>query len=131
MFSWVLLVYHIFLINQNITTNEKLKSTYGRQGQNPHNKGCFANWTTFFNNSFSVRKSYVIQSSRNTFYRLKVDDPSGVKEEETNDLLGDDSNARLSAMSKTDTVETPVSQKYFYTHGLLHMHMYSRMYIYL
>ena len=92
-----LLVYHIFLINQNITTNEKLKSTYGRQGQNPHNKGCFANWTTFFNNSFSVRKSYVIQSSRNTFYRLKVDDPSGVKEEETNDLLGDDSNARLSA----------------------------------
>ena len=31
-------------------------------------------------------------------------------------------------LSKTDTVETPVSQKYFYTHGLLHMHMYSRMY---
>ena len=25
-------------------------------------------------------------------------------------------------LSKTDTVETPVSQKYFYTHGLLHMH---------
>ena len=41
------------------------------------------------------RTSY--SHSRNTFYRLKVDDPSGVKEEETNDLLGDDSNARLSA----------------------------------
>ena len=80
----------------NITTNEKLKSTYGRQGQNPHNKGCFANWTTFFNNSFSVRKSYVIQSSRNTFYRLKVDDPSGVKRKKQT-ILGDDSNARLSA----------------------------------
>ena len=31
--------------------------------------------------------------SRNTFYRLNVDDPSDVKEEETNDLLGDEGKA--------------------------------------
>ena len=86
MFSWVFArLPHIFDQSKYYYEREIEKHVWPSRSK-PHNKGCVANWTTFFNNSFSVRKSYVIQSSRNTFYRLKVDDPSGVKEEETNDL---------------------------------------------
>lgn len=83
-----LLMYHIFLISENITTNEKLKNAYGTTNKNPHDKGFINNWISFYSNAFSTRESYVIIPKK---YFSEINYINQVESnEETNDLLGSD-----------------------------------------
>ena len=84
-----LLIYHISLISKNVTTNEKLKNTYGAFSKNPHDKGLVNNWIEFYSNAFSTRESYVIKPKK-YFSNVNFINQIDSNEEETNDLLGSD-----------------------------------------
>ena len=87
-----LLVYHIYIIGQNITTAEKIKNVY--RGSNPYNEGIAKNWQSFYLQATNQpRVSYVWNGNDatgwKTSYKHSVhigdDDEDG--DEEKQDLL--------------------------------------------
>tara|TARA_A100001015_G_C14832284_1_gene649046 strand:- start:26 stop:964 length:939 start_codon:yes stop_codon:yes gene_type:complete len=106
-----LLIYHISIINNNITTNEKLKNTYGVNSKNPHDKGCLNNWMCFFTNAFTQRKSYVINPKK-YFNNINLginrinNNNSSMHEEETDDLLGGDDDNNDDTRSNLTSAES-------------------------
>jgi len=56
-----LMCYHIDLVAQNESTNERLKGTYTLR-RNPHNKGIFSNCFSFW--CIPIRKSYAVAENK-------------------------------------------------------------------
>jgi hypothetical protein len=87
-----LLVYHIYIIGQNITTAEKIKNVY--RGSNPYNEGIAKNWQSFYLQATNQpRVSYVWNGNDSTGWKTPYkhsahigdDDEDG--DEEKQDLL--------------------------------------------